>query len=55
MFNFRELYVSNKRLKLGGFYFCELLTRENDIGTADRIIPYPCPEYPDIGFKYDIW
>ena len=40
---------------MGGFYFCEKLSSYNDTGKIDRILYYDCPEYPNIGFRYDIW
>jgi serine/threonine protein kinase len=54
--NISEIYITDaKTLKLGGFYFCEKLSSYNDIGKIDRILYYDCPEYPNIGFRYDIW
>ena len=52
----RVIYIQKKKLKLGGFFFCEKLNSPNDISKQpNRIIGYDAPELPNIGIKYDIW
>lgn len=56
-----EIYVKGRKLKLGGFYFCEERpfcepNSDNRYFRIDRVLYYECPEAEsEIDFKYDVW